>query len=61
MTEPLSGAGNAHNGPSKHQAVLALDMATWQELIDAFDITEPIIEHREEESHSNLGAKGWYA
>jgi hypothetical protein len=36
-------------------------MATWQELIDAFDITEPIIEHREEESHSNLGAKGWYA
>jgi hypothetical protein len=46
---------------SKHQAILALDMATWLELIETFDITESIIPHREEEEHSTVGAKGWYA
>ncbi|KAL2062382.1 hypothetical protein VTL71DRAFT_6648 [Oculimacula yallundae] len=45
----------------KHQAVLALDMQTWEELIDAFEIQTPMIKHREEAQHNNIGAKGWYA
>lgn len=47
--------------PSKHQAVLSLDMATWQELIEVFDIQEPMIMHREQEEYSSVGKKGWYA
>lgn len=45
----------------KHQAVMSMDMATWDNLIKTFDIQEPMIRHREEESYSNVGAKGWYA
>ncbi|RKF55432.1 Non-structural maintenance of chromosome element 4 [Erysiphe neolycopersici] len=50
------------DGPTKrHQAVLALDMASWKQLIEAFKINETIIPHREETEVQNLGAKGWYA
>ncbi|PVH86188.1 Nse4-domain-containing protein [Cadophora sp. DSE1049] len=45
----------------KHQAVLALDMQMWQDLIDAFEIQKPMIKHRQEPDNSNVGAKGWYA
>ncbi len=48
-------------GEMKHQAVMAMDHATWKELISVFKIKEPIILHREEEDHSTVGAKGWYA
>ncbi|KAI1141126.1 hypothetical protein F5Y05DRAFT_376456 [Hypoxylon sp. FL0543] len=52
-------------GPSKHraqkqQAVFPIDMKLWREIIDAFNITEPIIEHREEETHQGPGSRGWY-
>jgi hypothetical protein len=61
-TEPRSGMGNGdHYSQAKHQAVIALDMAEWKELIDLFDIQEPMIRHREEEQHTNVGKKGWYA
>jgi hypothetical protein len=53
--------GSIAYGPAKHQAVLALDMDTWEQLIDAFDIQEPMIKHRREDEHRNVGAKGWYA
>ncbi|KAF7865181.1 hypothetical protein EAF04_006158 [Stromatinia cepivora] len=46
---------------ARHQAVLSLDMHDWQELIELFDIKEPMIGHREEKDNSNIGAKGWYA
>lgn len=36
-------------------------MAEWKELIELFNITEPLIEHRPEEDNSRVGAKGWYA
>ncbi|KAI1006639.1 hypothetical protein K3495_g1575 [Podosphaera aphanis] len=45
----------------KHQAVLDLDMASWQELIDVFDVKEPMIPHREEPDSGSIGNKGWYA
>ncbi len=44
----------------KHQAVLSLDMATWQELIEVFEIKEPMIEHRAENAVPEVGARGWY-
>jgi len=59
--ETSGGNGNASHGNAKHQAVLALDMDTWKQLIDVFDIKEPMIRHREEEEHSSVGKKGWYA
>ncbi|TAQ89177.1 hypothetical protein B7494_g2493 [Chlorociboria aeruginascens] len=51
----------AVKGVSKHQAVLAIDMETWEELITLFEIKEPLIPHRQEEGHNSVGAKGWYA
>jgi hypothetical protein len=45
----------------KHQAVLSLDMAMWKELIEIFDIKEPMIPNRKEEEHSSVGKTGWYA
>lgn len=36
-------------------------MATWEELIEVFEIREPIIEHREEVVQRTVGARGWYS
>jgi hypothetical protein len=36
-------------------------MHTWKELIEAFEIKQPMIRHREEEEYSNVGRNGWYA
>jgi hypothetical protein len=49
------------SGAMKHQAVLSLDMAMWQEMIEIFDIKEPMIPNRKEEEHSSVGKTGWYA
>ncbi|TVY20923.1 Non-structural maintenance of chromosome element 4 [Lachnellula arida] len=63
LTLPAARPANAprDEGQSKHQAVLALDMAQWKEAIELFDIKEPMIRHREEESYNSVGKKGWYA
>ncbi|TQS38439.1 hypothetical protein Golomagni_01053 [Golovinomyces magnicellulatus] len=53
--------GNQGSGPSRHQAILAIDMADWKQLIHLFNIKEPIIRHREELEVLNMGARGWYA
>lgn len=42
----------------KHQAVFSLDYRTWLDLIEAFDITEPMIPHRGEDTASQL-VGGW--
>lgn len=44
----------------KHQAVFSIDYPTWQMFIQAFDIKEPLIPHREQEE-ANVGSGGWYA
>jgi hypothetical protein len=59
-TEPRKRNEQVGSGVSKHQAVLAIDMASWQELIDSFDIIEPLIPHRTEERARPVGATGWY-
>ncbi|AEO65171.1 uncharacterized protein THITE_2111901 [Thermothielavioides terrestris NRRL 8126] len=46
---------------TRHQAIMSIDMATWRDIIDAFDIKEPMIPHREEEAQQGPGARGWYS
>ncbi|RYC65694.1 hypothetical protein CHU98_g495 [Xylaria longipes] len=45
----------------RHQAVLSIDMQMWRDIIEAFNITEPIIEHRKEQSTQGPGARSWYS
>ncbi|KFY21582.1 hypothetical protein V493_07292 [Pseudogymnoascus sp. VKM F-4281 (FW-2241)] len=59
--EPLRRAEAVKKDVSKHQAIFAIDMATWEELIEVFEIREPIIEHRQEEVQRAVGARGWYS
>jgi hypothetical protein len=47
------------NNVQKNQAVLSIDYTTWKMFIEAFDIQEPLIPHRELEE-ANIGAGGWY-
>ncbi|KAI0395566.1 hypothetical protein F5Y17DRAFT_456808 [Xylariaceae sp. FL0594] len=58
---PLQESEGRKPGAQRHQAVFSIDMALWQDIIDAFDITEPIIEHRKEQSTQGPGARGWYS
>ncbi|KAI7672765.1 hypothetical protein KC318_g2660 [Hortaea werneckii] len=48
-TRPSSLAEQRVKGTEKHQAVLALDYAVWRQLIDLYEIREPLIPHRREE------------
>ncbi|KAK4990897.1 hypothetical protein LTR66_006687 [Elasticomyces elasticus] len=47
-------------GTSKHQAVFSLDWPTWQILVEALDIVQPMIPHRSEEQQIHPNARGWY-
>ena len=55
------GDPTARKHAQRQQAVLSIDMRTWRDIIDAFGITEPMIEHRKEQSHQGPGARGWYS
>lgn len=44
----------------KHQAIFSIDMTLWEGLIKAYNIKEPMIEHRQEARQQGPGAKGWY-
>ncbi|KAF2225103.1 Nse4 C-terminal-domain-containing protein [Elsinoe ampelina] len=45
---------------TKHQAVFGIDYKTWQDLIEAYNIKESLIPHREEGGQTQLGRGGWY-
>ncbi|KAK5729932.1 hypothetical protein LTR17_011571 [Elasticomyces elasticus] len=46
---------------SKHQAVFALDFETWRGLVEAFEIRESMILHRDEIGIGReVGGRGWY-
>ncbi|KAL6902862.1 Nse4 C-terminal domain-containing protein [Trichoderma evansii] len=53
-------AGAIRQSTSKHQAILSMDMETWQDIIDTLGLKEPMIEHRQELSATGPGARGWY-
>ncbi|KAK3991184.1 Non-structural maintenance of chromosomes element 4 A [Cladorrhinum sp. PSN332] len=45
----------------RHQAIMSMDMSTWRDIINVFDIKEPMIPHRQEEAQAGPGAGGWYS
>lgn len=49
------------HGTMKRQAIMSIDMPTWRDLIQAFNIKEPMIEHRQESQTQGPGARGWYS
>jgi precorrin isomerase len=53
----------ARRGAAKHQAILAMDMETWSDIVHTFNLKErePMIEHRQEANQSGPGARGWYS
>ncbi|KAH6894173.1 Nse4 C-terminal-domain-containing protein [Thelonectria olida] len=53
--------GAPRHSASKHQAILSMDMKTWRDIIDTFEIKEPMIPHRKEATTSGPGARGWYS
>lgn len=40
---------------------MSIDMPMWREIVDAFNITEPMIPHRHEEPTLAPGERGWYS
>ena len=46
---------------TRRQAVMSIDMDTWRDIIETFNIREPMIPHREEESTQGPGARSWYS
>jgi len=61
-SEPSTLEQQRKNKSSKHQAVLALDYGVWEELVQAFEVKEPLIPHREEEGQTQqVGSWGWYS
>ncbi|KAK4042164.1 hypothetical protein C8A01DRAFT_44814 [Parachaetomium inaequale] len=63
--EPVRKNSSAEPSRSKaamrHQAIMSIDMATWRDIIDAFDIKEPMIPSRQEDAQQGPGARGWYS
>lgn len=48
------------HGIHKHQAVFHLDFPTWRDLVDAFEIKECMIPHRQSDEGAQVSAAGWY-
>ncbi|OAR02807.1 hypothetical protein LLEC1_00213 [Akanthomyces lecanii] len=51
----------SRQGSAKYQAVLSIDMQTWEDIVETLHIKEPMIEHRSEIVNSGPGARGWYS
>ncbi|THW50493.1 hypothetical protein D6C86_00864 [Aureobasidium pullulans] len=59
--EPQTVAQQREKSSMRHQAVFSIDYSTWQRLIQAFKITEPLIPHRGTSGGGPaIGARGWY-
>ncbi|KAF4548765.1 Nse4-like protein [Elsinoe fawcettii] len=46
---------------TRHQAVFGIDYGTWQKLVEAYDIKDSLIPHREESQQTQPGRGGWYS
>lgn len=53
--------GVGKHAHQKQQTILQLDMVIWRDLIEEFEIKEPLIKHRQEQSNQGPGARGWYS
>ncbi|KAL1890902.1 hypothetical protein Cpir12675_005209 [Ceratocystis pirilliformis] len=55
-------ASSGHSADARHQAIFTLDKHTWNTIVQALEITSPMIEHREAAvPSSGPGARGWYS
>ncbi|KAH8886678.1 Nse4-domain-containing protein [Thozetella sp. PMI_491] len=45
----------------RNQAFMSIDMRTWKDMIQAFNITEPLIPHRQEQAQHGISAGQWYS
>ncbi|KIH87668.1 nuclear protein qri2 [Sporothrix brasiliensis 5110] len=52
--------GSAPEDTQRHQLILAIDMAMWKEMIELFNITKPMIEHRESAEPSHPSGQTWF-
>ncbi|KAI9684786.1 MAG: nuclear protein [Trizodia sp. TS-e1964] len=67
-SQPRSKAQIKEQSVEKHQAVFAIDVSTWSELKDIFNISKPMIPHRTGEEGEGggapaarqVGTAGWY-
>ncbi|KAI9779946.1 MAG: nuclear protein [Geoglossum umbratile] len=59
-TQPRKISEMKEQGVQKNQAVFNLSWPTWQDLVDAFQITEPVIPNRESDEGAACGRRGWY-
>mgnify|MGYP000867385929 CR=1 FL=1 len=60
-SKPHTVAQQREKNQMRHQAVFSIDYSTWQRLIQAFNITEPLIPHRGATGGGGaIGARGWY-
>ncbi|KAG6098007.1 hypothetical protein E4U30_000133 [Claviceps sp. LM220 group G6] len=59
--DPSGDETQPRHGASKHQAILSMDEETWREIIDVFQITQPMIPHRQQAGQEEPGARGWYS
>lgn len=58
---PQTVSEQRERGSKRHQAVFSIDYVTWQRLIQAFKIREPLIPNRDTASGGGaIGARGWY-
>ncbi|KAI5249282.1 hypothetical protein E4T43_00651 [Aureobasidium subglaciale] len=58
---PQTVAQQREKSSMRHQAVFSIDYSTWQRLIQAFRISEPLIPHRGTGGGGGtIGARGWY-
>jgi hypothetical protein len=59
-TQPRKISEMKEQGVQKHQAVFNLSWPMWQDLVDAFQISEPMIPYRKSEQSASMGRRGWY-
>ncbi|EON64421.1 hypothetical protein W97_03652 [Coniosporium apollinis CBS 100218] len=59
-SKPRKIADQREQNISRNQAIFSLDWPTWQSLIEAFDIEEPLIPHRQDDEGQQVTARGWY-
>lgn len=59
--QPSTASEMREKGATRHQAIFSLDFKTWRKLITAFDITKPLIPHRNDDQGTQaVGNHGWY-